>query len=93
MGNGAPVRPAPLEGAALKAALLDGLRLWALTTGEAVSGGMVDLVEHQMAAIRRSHQRTDAPDIRPSPQAGPSAQEPEPQPDEADAPRRWWLRD
>ncbi len=83
-------RQAPLDGPALRAALLDGLRFYALSTGFPVAGDGTQLVEHQLAAIRRACRRVDPPNVRPRPPmqltAPPAEQPPEPE-------LPWWRRD
>ena len=84
-------RQAPLESNALRAALLDGVRFWCLATGSPPLGNQVDLVDHQLAAIRRACQRTDPLGVRtkaPPMQLAP-AEPAEPE----QRPLPWWNRD
>lgn len=83
-------RQAPLDGPALKAALLDGLRFHALATGSPVAGNAAELVEHQLAAIRRACKRVDPPDVHTRPPLALTADPaPEPEPPQL----LWWNRD
>lgn len=92
MADAPLARLPPLEGPALKAALLDGLRLWALATGTTLSGGMSDMIEHQMTAVRRACKRVDPPNVRTRPPMRLQTQEPEPDETEQQ-PLPWWKRD
>ncbi len=78
-------RQAPLDGPALKAALLDGLRFHTLATGAPMPFAS-ELVEHQLAAIRRACKRVDLPKVRTRP---PLALAAEPEPPQLP----WWNRD
>ncbi len=95
-----PPRQAPLDGAALRAALLDGLRFHALATGSPVSGNAAELVEHQLSAIRRACRHVDPPNVRTreSPPAGSAVRPPmqltAPAAEDVPAPELpWWQRD
>ena len=96
-----PPRQAPLDGAALRAALLDGLRFHALATGSPIAGNAAELVEHQLAAIRRACRHVDPLNVRTreSPPCAGSAVRPPmqltaPAAEEPAAPELpWWRRD
>ncbi len=78
-----PRRILQLDSATLRAALLDGLRHWARATGSTASGGMVELIDHQIAALRRAAHEPAA--AAPPAAAGDTVQ--------TDRSRFWWLRD
>ncbi len=84
-----PARPPPLDGPALRAALLDGLRFYVMA-GNARPPNVDDIIENQLAAIRRaSHQPPPDARIRP-----PMQLEPEPAGEPAeDQQTMWWKRD
>ncbi len=83
-------RQPPLDGGALRAALLDGLRFWTLATGTPYPGDAAELVDHQLSSVRRACQREDPPNVRTRPPMRLAQQ-----PAEAEDPPQlpWWRRD